>query len=156
MNRIEADEASNDDTNIISDLLNSAETMQSVSTTNAASITKMQVQHKDELHIVQNSEEISAKFCDATKQNLLISLQQNNSDVGSELLLNSTQYSDTEDLNKMHIRHVHIPYILNGELYQIQTQDGENVTVKCCHCPPDRSRFEIFCYSLYNRFLRIF
>lgn len=36
------------------------------------------------------------------------------------------------------LRHVHIPYILNGELYQIQTQDGENVTVKCCHCPPDR------------------
>ncbi|KAL9914138.1 stand still [Glossina fuscipes fuscipes] len=35
-------------------------------------------------------------------------------------------------------RHYHIPYILNGELYQIQTQEGENVTVKCCNCPPDR------------------
>lgn len=35
-------------------------------------------------------------------------------------------------------RNVHIPYILNGELFEIQTQDGENVTVKCCNCPPDR------------------
>uniref|UniRef100_A0A1A9WNW1 Protein stand still n=1 Tax=Glossina brevipalpis TaxID=37001 RepID=A0A1A9WNW1_9MUSC len=35
-------------------------------------------------------------------------------------------------------RHYHIPYILNGELYQIQTQEGENVTVKCCNCPSDR------------------
>lgn len=35
-------------------------------------------------------------------------------------------------------RQVHIPYILNGELYQIITQDGENVTVQCRHCPPDR------------------
>ncbi|XP_053963796.1 uncharacterized protein LOC128866823 [Anastrepha ludens] len=35
-------------------------------------------------------------------------------------------------------RNIHIPYILNGELFEIQTQDGENVTVKCCNCPPDR------------------
>ncbi|XP_073845435.1 stand still [Musca autumnalis] len=61
------------------------------------------------------------------------------------LMLNHQAYSNiasVEDSNKLpqqqQFRHVHIPYILNGELYQIQTQDGENVTVKCCHCPPDR------------------
>ncbi|EDV37336.1 uncharacterized protein Dana_GF13395 [Drosophila ananassae] len=32
----------------------------------------------------------------------------------------------------------HVPYILNGELYRIENQVGDNVTVKCCYCPPDR------------------
>ncbi|EDW02520.1 protein stand still [Drosophila grimshawi] len=32
----------------------------------------------------------------------------------------------------------HVPYILNGELYRIESQIGDNVTVKCCYCPPDR------------------
>ncbi|XP_017837191.1 protein stand still [Drosophila busckii] len=32
----------------------------------------------------------------------------------------------------------HVPYILNGELYRIVSQIGDNVTVKCCYCPPDR------------------
>ncbi|XP_030386926.1 protein stand still [Scaptodrosophila lebanonensis] len=32
----------------------------------------------------------------------------------------------------------HIPYILNGELFRIESQIGDNVTVKCCHCPPER------------------
>ncbi|XP_033153226.1 protein stand still [Drosophila mauritiana] len=32
----------------------------------------------------------------------------------------------------------HVPYILNGELYRIEKQVGDNVTVKCCYCPPDR------------------
>jgi len=32
----------------------------------------------------------------------------------------------------------HVPYILNGELYRIESQIGDNVTVKCCSCPPDR------------------
>ncbi|XP_034650325.1 protein stand still [Drosophila subobscura] len=32
----------------------------------------------------------------------------------------------------------HVPYILNGELYSIQSQVGDNVVVKCCNCPPDR------------------
>ncbi|KAH8401807.1 hypothetical protein KR009_008042 [Drosophila setifemur] len=35
-------------------------------------------------------------------------------------------------------RRPHVPYILNGELYRIENQIGDNVTVKCCHCPPDR------------------
>lgn len=35
-------------------------------------------------------------------------------------------------------RRGHVPYILNGQLYEIQTQEGENVTVKCCHCPSNR------------------
>ncbi|XP_001361416.3 protein stand still [Drosophila pseudoobscura] len=32
----------------------------------------------------------------------------------------------------------HVPYILNGELYSIESQIGDNVVVKCCNCPPDR------------------
>ncbi|XP_017008414.2 protein stand still [Drosophila takahashii] len=35
-------------------------------------------------------------------------------------------------------RRQHVPYILNGELYRIENQVGDNVTVKCCYCPPDR------------------
>ncbi|XP_017078151.1 protein stand still [Drosophila eugracilis] len=35
-------------------------------------------------------------------------------------------------------RRQHVPYILNGELYRIEKQVGDNVTVKCCYCPPDR------------------
>ncbi|XP_017864616.1 PREDICTED: protein stand still [Drosophila arizonae] len=35
-------------------------------------------------------------------------------------------------------RRQHVPYILNGELYRIESQIGDNVTVKCCSCPPDR------------------
>lgn len=35
-------------------------------------------------------------------------------------------------------RRQHVPYILNGELYRIESQNGDNVTVKCCYCPPDR------------------
>ncbi|XP_055839259.1 protein stand still [Episyrphus balteatus] len=31
-----------------------------------------------------------------------------------------------------------IPYILNGELYEILTQHGDNVTVRCSSCPADR------------------
>ncbi|XP_037954903.1 uncharacterized protein LOC119684845 isoform X2 [Teleopsis dalmanni] len=31
-----------------------------------------------------------------------------------------------------------VPYILNGSLFRILTQEGENVTVKCCNCPEDR------------------
>lgn len=31
-----------------------------------------------------------------------------------------------------------IPYILNGELYTIITQHGDNVTVRCSSCPSDR------------------
>ncbi|XP_055920970.1 protein stand still [Eupeodes corollae] len=31
-----------------------------------------------------------------------------------------------------------IPYILNGELYKILTQHGDNVTVRCSSCPADR------------------
>ncbi|XP_023301849.2 probable serine/threonine-protein kinase ndrD isoform X1 [Lucilia cuprina] len=140
MNHMESEETSNDDTNIISDLLNSAEAMQSASS--SAIITKVQVPLKNN----ENTSEIStAIVCDANnKLNMLSTMQQSNSLVisggggNNSGLLNSTQYSDTGDLNKIHVRHVHIPYILNGELYQIQTQDGENVTVKCCHCPPDR------------------
>ncbi|KAH8270797.1 hypothetical protein KR018_004430, partial [Drosophila ironensis] len=32
----------------------------------------------------------------------------------------------------------HVPYILNGELYRIENQVGDNVTVRCVYCPPDR------------------
>lgn len=48
--------------------------------------------------------------------------------------------TDNNDLTNTsnHLERTHIPYILNGELYQIQTQDGEAVTVKCKHCPSDR------------------
>ncbi|KAH8261689.1 hypothetical protein KR044_013463 [Drosophila immigrans] len=35
-------------------------------------------------------------------------------------------------------RRQHVPYILNGELYRIESQNGDNVTVRCCYCPPDR------------------
>ncbi|XP_037821329.1 protein kinase 4 isoform X2 [Lucilia sericata] len=137
MNHMVSEETSNDDTNIITDLLNSAEAMQSSSS--SAIITKVQVPLKNS----ENTSEIStATFCDVNNnQNVMSTMQQNNSLViggDNSGLLNSTQYSDTRDLSKIHVRHVHIPYILNGELYQIQTQDGENVTVKCCHCPPDR------------------
>lgn len=31
-----------------------------------------------------------------------------------------------------------IPYILNGQLFSIIEQIGENVTVKCSACPPER------------------
>lgn len=143
---MESEEASSDDTTIISELLNSAEAMQQNSCssllptaiTNVSRI-NVQLQQKDDLQIVPNMSGISATFCNATKQNLLAPLQSNHSIVTEGRLFNSTQYqSDMEDLSKIHLRHVHIPYILNGELYQIQTQDGENVTVKCCHCPPDR------------------
>lgn len=142
MNHIESQEStsSNDDTNLISELLNTAEAMQhqspSMATTTAGEggIVKNQLQQKCEQN--QNSNEISANCYKASKQKIDMEIPQNNSGIG---FLNGGQYTDTEDFNKLHnIRHVHIPYILNGELYQIQTQDGENVTVKCCHCPPDR------------------
>uniref|UniRef100_A0A1A9V4S6 Protein stand still n=1 Tax=Glossina austeni TaxID=7395 RepID=A0A1A9V4S6_GLOAU len=53
---------------------------------------------------------------------------------------NSNTMNENEhfNCNMDQSRHFHIPYILNGELYQIQTQEGENVTVKCCNCPSDR------------------
>ncbi|XP_068143809.1 protein stand still [Drosophila tropicalis] len=35
-------------------------------------------------------------------------------------------------------RRQHVPYILNGELYRIQSQEGDNVKVICCFCPPDK------------------
>ncbi|XP_013118693.1 protein kinase 4 [Stomoxys calcitrans] len=64
----------------------------------------------------------------------------NNNSPANIIMLNQGFPNSDDPSNKLHhqMRHVHIPYILNGELYQIQTQDGENVTVKCCHCPPDR------------------
>ncbi|XP_061396514.1 myb-like protein AA [Musca vetustissima] len=75
----------------------------------------------------------------------LTAIGHNNPTTTNIIMLNHQGYSNIasmEDSNKLQqqqqLRHVHIPYILNGELYQIQTQDGENVTVKCCHCPPDR------------------
>ncbi|XP_020805505.1 protein stand still [Drosophila serrata] len=42
------------------------------------------------------------------------------------------------DANKEEEKRQHVPYILNGELYRIENQVGDNVTVKCCYCPPDR------------------
>ncbi|XP_075168457.1 stand still isoform X2 [Haematobia irritans] len=59
----------------------------------------------------------------------------------TSIIMLNQGFSNADDESKKlehQVRHVHIPYILNGELYQIQTQEGENVTVKCCHCPPDR------------------
>lgn len=141
MNHIESQEStsSNDDTNLISELLNTAEVMQhqasSMATGSDGGIVNNQLQQKC-LQNQNSNNEISASCYQASKEKIDIELSQNNNGRG---FLNSDPYTDTENFNKLHnIRHVHIPYILNGELYQIQTQDGENVTVKCCHCPPDR------------------
>lgn len=46
--------------------------------------------------------------------------------------------SDLGDMKMDPERRQHVPYILNGELYRIESQIGDNVTVKCCSCPPDR------------------
>ncbi|XP_060657279.1 protein stand still [Drosophila nasuta] len=58
---------------------------------------------------------------------------------------NERQHSDEEDQKQNLInmkvepeRRQHVPYILNGELYRIESQNGDNVTVRCCYCPPDR------------------
>lgn len=126
---MESDQASNDATTIISELLNSDEPIQS-SVSNVHPPPMPIIEQKDENQNVI----INAGFttnCD--KQEMLIPMQQN-----SVLMINNSYAPETDEINKMQFRHVHIPYILNGELYQIQTQDGENVTVKCCHCPPDR------------------
>lgn len=48
------------------------------------------------------------------------------------------QEQDQSDSKSDSIRRQHVPYILNGELYRIESQVGDNVTVKCCSCPPDR------------------
>ncbi|XP_022232564.2 protein stand still [Drosophila obscura] len=53
----------------------------------------------------------------------IISADRNNPEIKSEVDLEQRQ---------------HVPYILNGELYSIQSQIGDNVVVKCCNCPPDR------------------
>uniref|UniRef100_A0A034WS56 Protein stand still n=2 Tax=Bactrocera dorsalis TaxID=27457 RepID=A0A034WS56_BACDO len=55
-----------------------------------------------------------------------------------KISLDTSISSDKTIFPDTNSRNVHIPYILNGELFEIQTQDGENVTVKCCNCPPDR------------------
>ncbi|KAM7346126.1 stand still [Cochliomyia hominivorax] len=146
MNHMESqDSSSNDDTNLISELLNTAEAMQtsSLATTNNSLIANNQLQQKCEQIQQSFTHEISATtFCETNNTKLIMPLpstQSNSVNSGNSALMNTTQYNDSEDSNQIHnIRHVHIPYILNGELYQIQTQDGENVTVKCCHCPPDR------------------
>ncbi|XP_067633258.1 uncharacterized protein stil [Eurosta solidaginis] len=52
--------------------------------------------------------------------------------------LKNSRDTNNDNENENTSRSIHIPYILNGELFEIQTQDGENVTVKCCNCPPDR------------------
>lgn len=46
--------------------------------------------------------------------------------------------ADLGDIKADPERRQHVPYILNGELYRIESQNGDNVTVKCCYCPPDR------------------
>lgn len=46
--------------------------------------------------------------------------------------------ADLADIKTDPERRQHVPYILNGELYRIESQNGDNVTVKCCYCPPDR------------------
>lgn len=46
--------------------------------------------------------------------------------------------ADLSDIKADPERRQHVPYILNGELYRIESQNGDNVTVKCCYCPPDR------------------
>lgn len=48
------------------------------------------------------------------------------------------EVEEQEDLKDDLVRRQHVPYILNGELYRIESQIGDNVTVKCCSCPPDR------------------
>lgn len=116
------EDASNDETAIISELLNSAEGIQSLVNTKSNKLLQ-----KNELLSLDNN-----------KSNIeILPLTQFDNDNGESI--QNSQREDIEKVSKLqNIRHVHIPYILNGELYQIQTQDGENVTVKCCHCPPDR------------------
>ncbi|KAL7737565.1 hypothetical protein ACLKA6_007686 [Drosophila palustris] len=48
------------------------------------------------------------------------------------------EQEDKSDLKADIVGRQHVPYILNGELYRIESQIGDNVTVKCCSCPPDR------------------
>ncbi|XP_030557726.1 protein stand still [Drosophila novamexicana] len=52
--------------------------------------------------------------------------------------LDEDQESDLGEVKADPERRQHVPYILNGELYRIESQIGDNVTVKCCYCPPDR------------------
>lgn len=46
--------------------------------------------------------------------------------------------STSNDIKMRSLKDPSIPYILNGELYQILTQQGDNVSVKCSSCPSDR------------------
>ncbi|XP_018788441.1 PREDICTED: uncharacterized protein LOC108968714 [Bactrocera latifrons] len=62
----------------------------------------------------------------------------NSAQTKQKISLDTSISSDKRIVPDTNSRNVHIPYILNGELFEIQTQDGENVTVKCCNCPPDR------------------
>lgn len=121
MDHKESDQASNDATTILSELLSSTEVVHHSQAPTTATL----AHDKIEKNLENNS---LLKGCD--NEDLVNPLKNNEINMG---------YTNMDDISKIQqIRHVHIPYILNGELYQIQTQDGENVTVKCCHCPPDR------------------
>lgn len=123
-------EENSDDTTMISELLKSAEVMQSNHLA-TVSLEKNDRQEQMQTH-QQVVNEIERQIVLPPPPTVM---DQN----ANNMLMVNQGYSDVDDTNKMHhMRHVNIPYILNGELYQIQTQDGENVTVKCCHCPPDR------------------
>lgn len=132
MNHMEAEGVSNDETTIISELLNSADALQS-----SVNLNQIQLQRKDEpISLENNNNKSNLITLNLTDCN---SVKRSTVDTGNGEVMHNIQCGDIGDVSKLqHIRHVHIPYILNGELYQIQTQDGENVTVKCCHCPPDR------------------
>lgn len=147
MDQTESEDTSND-TTMISELLKSAEVMPSQSqliadpsmtttTTSVGGLGKDVMRHHQHHHHMMSTTNTSSEQHPIDIPPL--AAIGSSGPAANMMILNQGFASHvTDNSNKVHHRHVHIPYILNGELYQIQTQDGENVTVKCCHCPPDR------------------
>lgn len=66
------------------------------------------------------------------------STSQNANEIAMTANDNYRDENETGNESKASPQRTHVPYILNGQLYEIQSQEGENVTVKCCHCPSNR------------------